>query len=292
MLESQERANATLKKFQDLLRQLFQFDSADLDFGIYRILNYKRREIDEFIAHRLPQIVEGAFEGYAQTERGSLQKRIEETKKKILENLGKEAFDEQGQLVKFHETPLGKEYTTLLEEFAHYQISEDLKTRVYNDLYTFFSRYYEDGDFIAKRRYGRDETYAIPYNGEEVVLHWATKDQYYIKTGERFKNYRFKVKISTKVKNSTRVENATEVQEYTVAFELRSAKTEQNNNKGEKRYFVLASDSPVVLDPKTKTITVFFEYRPLTDVEQKEFGGTEQQKTRRPRKTRGKNWKT
>jgi hypothetical protein len=58
MLESQEKANATLKKalrkkalrkFQDLLRQLFQFDSADLDFGIYRILNYKRQEVDKFI---------------------------------------------------------------------------------------------------------------------------------------------------------------------------------------------------------------------------------------------------
>ena len=266
MLESQRKADAALelkkelKKFQDLLRQLFQFDSADLDFGIYRILNYKRQEVDKFIAHRLPQIVEEAFEGYAQTERGSLQKRIEETKKKILENLGKEAFDEQGQLVKFHETPLGKEYTALLEELAHYQISEDLKTRVYNDLYTFFSRYYEDGDFIAKRRYGRDETYAIPYKGGEVVLHWATKDQYYIKTGERFRNFRFKV------------------QNYTVAFELRNATTEQNNNKGEKRYFVLANDNPVVLDPETKTLTVFFEYRTLTDPEQKEFGGTEQQK--------------
>jgi adenine-specific DNA-methyltransferase len=284
MLESQEKADATLKEFQDLLRQLFQFDSADLDFGIYRILNYKRREIDEFIARRLPQIVEEDFKRYAQTERESLQKQIEETKKKILENLGKEAFDERGQLVKlFRKTPLGEEYTTLLEELVHYQISEDLKIRVYNDLYTFFSRYYEDGDFIAKRRYGRDETYAIPYNGEEVVLHWATKDQYYIKTGERFKNYRFKVKISTKdedstkVKNSTR-ENATKVQEYTVAFELRSAKTEQNNNKGEKRYFVLASGDPVVLDLETKTLTVFFEYRTLADPEQEEFGRTEQQK--------------
>jgi adenine-specific DNA-methyltransferase len=129
-----------------------------------------------------------------------------------------------------------------------------LKIRVYNDLYTFFSRYYEDGDFIAKRRYGRHETYAIPYNGEEVVLHWATKDQYYIKTGERFKNYRFQ---SPKL--------------HRLAFELRNAATEQNNNKGEKRYFVLASDNPVVLDPKTKTLTVFFEYRPLTDAEQKEL---------------------
>ena len=29
-------------KFQHLLRELFQFDTADLDFGIYRIMNHKR----------------------------------------------------------------------------------------------------------------------------------------------------------------------------------------------------------------------------------------------------------
>jgi adenine-specific DNA-methyltransferase len=222
---SQEEAASSLKKFQDLLRQLFQIEAADLDFGIYRILNYKREQVEEFINKRLPRIVNKAFQDYAKA-----------------------------------------------EGMAQYQVTEDLKIRVYNDLYTFFSRYYEDGDFIAKRRYGRRETYAIPYNGEEVVLHWATKDQYYIKTGERFKNYRFKVKISTKDKDSTKV------QDYTIAFELRSATTAQNNNKGEKRYFVLASDKPVAPGPEAKTITVFFEYRPLTDAEQKEFGRTEQQK--------------
>lgn len=221
---SQQKADSSLKKFQDLLRQLFQIEAADLDFGIYRILNYKRKQVEEFINKRLPQIVNKAFQDYAKA-----------------------------------------------EEMAQYQVTEELKIRVYNDLYTFFSRYYEDGDFIAKRRYGRRETYAIPYNGEEVVLHWATKDQYYIKTGERFKNYRFKVKISTKDKDSTKV------QDYTIAFELRSATTAQNNNKGEKRYFILASDNLVPPDPEAKTITVFFEYRPLTDAEQKEFGKTKQQ---------------
>ena len=34
--------NKPLEKFQDLLRELFQFDCADLDFGIYRICaNYQ-----------------------------------------------------------------------------------------------------------------------------------------------------------------------------------------------------------------------------------------------------------
>jgi hypothetical protein len=41
------------KRFQTLLRELFQFDSADLDFGIYRIMNHKRAVIERF-HHRRP----------------------------------------------------------------------------------------------------------------------------------------------------------------------------------------------------------------------------------------------
>jgi adenine specific DNA methylase Mod/very-short-patch-repair endonuclease len=249
---------SSLGKFRQLLRQLFQFDCADLDFGIYRILNYKRQQVEEFITCRLPQIVDEAFEAYAEAGKENLQREVERKQREIRQAFGEQAFDQHGQLqLAFRETPLGKEYLALQEKKEQYQVSEDLKTRVYNDLYTFFSRYYEDGDFIAKRRYGRHETYAIPYNGEEVVLHWATKDQYYIKTGERFKNYRFTV------------------QGYTVAFELRNATTEQNNNKGDKRYFVLASSEPVAWDPTTKTLTVYFEYRPLNDAEQEQYGKKE-----------------
>ena len=31
----------------------------------------------------------------------------------------------------------------------------------------------------------------MPYNGEEVKLHWANADQYYIKTAEYFANFTF-----------------------------------------------------------------------------------------------------
>ena len=37
------------EKFQALLKKLFQFNSADLDFGIYRIMNQKRAVIERFI---------------------------------------------------------------------------------------------------------------------------------------------------------------------------------------------------------------------------------------------------
>lgn len=72
------------------------------------------------------------------------------------------------------------------------------ETSVYNHLYTFFSRYYEQGDFISQRRY-KGDTYAIPYAGEEVMLHWANKDQYYTKSGENFSNYTFTLENGKKV---------------------------------------------------------------------------------------------
>ncbi len=37
------------ERFQSLLKELFQFEASDLDFGIYRILNYKREQIKDFI---------------------------------------------------------------------------------------------------------------------------------------------------------------------------------------------------------------------------------------------------
>jgi len=32
---------------------MFQFENEDLDFGIYRVMNYKRREIERFIERDL-----------------------------------------------------------------------------------------------------------------------------------------------------------------------------------------------------------------------------------------------
>jgi hypothetical protein len=46
------------EQLKSLLRQLFQFDSADLDFGIYRIMNAKRSEVERFIEEDLLDAVE------------------------------------------------------------------------------------------------------------------------------------------------------------------------------------------------------------------------------------------
>ncbi len=40
-------------KLVKLLRDVFQFEKEDLDFGIYKILNYKKAEIENFIRNDL-----------------------------------------------------------------------------------------------------------------------------------------------------------------------------------------------------------------------------------------------
>ena len=46
-------------KLKAILREMFQMDQSDLDFGIYRIMNAKRGEIEKFLdTDLLPQVKE------------------------------------------------------------------------------------------------------------------------------------------------------------------------------------------------------------------------------------------
>ena len=212
------------QRFQALLRELFQFDSADLDFGIYRIMNHKRDVIERYIAEDLPKTITDELTRGMLAEQEVIRRQLGQAQEEIGEVLGPRAIDSDGVLQQaFHETTVGARYLRLQERQAwHVARGADIEafeTTLYNHLYSFFSRYYDEGDFISKRRYSRRERYAIPYNGEEVHLHWANKDQYYIKTGEHFRNYAFKAG------------------DVTVRFAVADANVEQGNVKGEKRYF-------------------------------------------------------
>lgn len=144
------------ESFIKKLQEIFMMNHAELDFGIYRIMNQKRADINHFLKFELlPQV-----------------------------------------------------------KTALADAPEDSENEVFSHLVTFFSRYYDNGDFISKRRY-KDNTYAIPYNGEEVKLHWANADQYYIKSSEYFRDYSFVLPTSRRK----------------VHFVLKDASTEQNNNK-------------------------------------------------------------
>ena len=155
------------------MQEIFQINQPDLDFGIYRILNSRQTQINEFLQKTLPNKINAAFNG-----------------------------------------------------------NFEQANNVYNHLYTFFSRYYDQGDFISQRRY-KGDTYAIPYAGEEVMLHWANKDQYYTKSGESFSNYAFTL------------ENGKKVQ-----FRLVDADTAKDNRKDNEQARVFA-----LIEPQIKTET-------------------------------------
>lgn len=233
------------KKLQNELRKLFQFDVSDLDFGIYRILNRKKDQIEQFIEKDLLDAVSSGLKAYQKQDIN----RVEELRQQVIENLSEAAFDDQGNLVEgFRNTPIGQRYLEAVEAQNLQQIGEDTEKKVFNDLYTFFSRYYSDGDFLTHRRIStRGSKYAVPYNGEEVLLHWANKDQYYIKTGENFTNYKFTAG------------------DHDIWFKIAKAETEKDNVKeSESRDFVLRPENPLDYDENTKTLTVWFEYREIT----------------------------
>ena len=189
------------------LQEIFQINQPDLDFGIYRILNSRQTQINEFLQKTLPNKINAAFNG-----------------------------------------------------------NFEQANNVYNHLYTFFSRYYDQGDFISQRRY-KGDTYAIPYAGEEVMLHWANKDQYYTKSGESFSNYAFTLENGKKVQfrlveADTAKDNRKDNEQARVfALIEPQIKTETNENGGEIQTDILP------FDIQGDLLTLRFEYKAVNKKE-------------------------
>jgi adenine-specific DNA-methyltransferase len=203
-------------QLKDVLNEIFELNKADLDFGIYRIMNQKRKQVNEFIEKQLPEDIKQALSETQSSDKTEIENELKTLKKNL---------DDAGILAE--ESP---KYKTLMERLSGLENSEVLEQEVFSHLANFFKRYYKDGDFISMRRYKKD-VYAIPYEGEEVKLHWANHDQYYIKSSENFKNYSFKTPDGK-----------------AVTFQLKEVSTEQNNNKAQgdvERKFGIFNEQPV-----------------------------------------------
>ena len=201
----------TLDELTTKLREIFQIDRPDLDFGIYRIMNSRAKDMDDYLRRRLPAAVKAAFPA---------------------ENDANEAA-------------------------------------VYNHLLTFFARYYDAGDFISQRRY-KGDTYAIPYSGEEVMLHWANKDQYYTKSGENFSNYRFTLDDGRSVvfrlltadtaKDNRKDNNGSRL--FTLVQEQRISRTDDDGNDYEETL------CPLAISDDGSTLEIHFTYRQVAEGKQ------------------------
>ncbi len=242
------------KKLREKLREIFQFEEEDLDFGIYRILNYKRNEIRKFIDKELIEEVKTQLELVGNDELNNIKDEFGKIKQEIENSFGEDAFKGEDLKDEFKKTPLAKKYYEKKKQLENIKISEDLERQVYNHIIDFFSRYYDKGDFISKRRYGKNEKYIVPYNGEEVLLYWANKDQYYIKTTEYFRKYTFRIG-----------------ENITVNFRVVEAEEEKGNAKStEKKYFVL-NEKVFDFDEDKKELNIYFEYRGLTGEEKERY---------------------
>lgn len=223
------------ERFITTMKKVLMLDQADLDFGIYRIMNQKRTEIERYLNNDLKNQVASSISMNASGTSSTLEQQLQT------------AIDQAHALGVNPET-LPK-VQQLRQQIAQNGSSEDLENEVYSHLTTFFSRYYDGGDFISQRRYKKD-VYAIPYEGEEVKLHWANADQYYIKTGEYFRNYRFSID------NDKYCE-----------FTLKEVTVEQNNNLAQnnmERRFAIYEEYPVELIDNTLHINFTYELMPKT----------------------------
>ena len=135
---------------------------------------------------------------------------------------------------------------------------------------TFFARYYDAGDFIPKRRrsFARDgrDTYAIPWDGEEINFHWANRDQYHIKSSERFFHYRWKATSGE--------------EQFTVEFQLTDANLPANNNQHEAKKYYLPLVDDISWDGSAFTLRVPFNYRALSESEAHEINARQEAKIR------------
>lgn len=228
--------NERLDRFTKLLKEIFELDKSDLDFGIYRVMNLRKAQIEQFLTERLPKMVQETLAPFAQGSKEEIRAKMKQIEESVAEmGMTVDALPNTAQKK--------QQYLQLQKQLAEGADLAALETDVYSALYSFFNRYYEDGDFISKRRY-KEGVYAIPYEGEEVKLYWANQDQYYIKTSENFKDYTFVF------------------DGINVHFRLVDATTEQNNNKeskDNKRAFMLFREDEEIY-PGIKT----FEYDPDT----------------------------
>ena len=207
------------EKLKTLLKELFQLDQPDLDFGLYRVLHAKSAEVSQFLDNDLLPQVRTAFGQYKTADKAEIENSLA-TAIKQAEGLGVDP--ETTQRVKDLRAQLKSDAVDI----------DALQSEVYDHLFSFFRRYYSEGDFLARRVY-KPGVYAIPYEGEEVTLHWANKDQYYIKTTEYLRDYAFRLRPEDD-KKSMRVH-----------FRLADAAEGEHGNvkaaQGKDRVFILAA---------------------------------------------------
>lgn len=195
------------ERFQGLLREMFQFDHNELDFGLFRVMRLKRTFIEQFVSGEgdqdLKQIVSrelAAIRGADDAdERQWIANRCELLGirgKAAWENLLGAVADPEKQenlrsTIRLLELPDQVEATLdRMERWLQGQSvsSTHLEAQLYNYLLNFFDLYYQNGDFGYNSRSSAafQVPYEAAYDGADTMFHFKHRDCYYIKTGNSF----------------------------------------------------------------------------------------------------------
>ena len=87
------------------LKQIFRSDRSDLDFGIYRILNFKRKEIERFIEEDLVKQAESEFSELVKANFAEQKAELEALKEEINRDFGEGTIDERDEVRRLHDAP-------------------------------------------------------------------------------------------------------------------------------------------------------------------------------------------
>lgn len=245
---------ATIEKQRErlitLLGDLFQLNQPDLDFGFYRIMHAKADRVSSFLQNDLLKIIRDAF-GEADG------KRVEEARL---------AYEAAVKQAKEFGAPNPEETEPVKKAKAAYDAIKDAgngEGEIYDHLFRFFERYYDNGDFMSRRYYARETDgkaapYSVPYDGREVYLHWANRDQYYIKTSEYLTNFTFNLA------NAPELKGLFEQEPRKVHCRIVDAAEGEHGNikttDKTERYFLIRKDEPVKIE--NGDLVIQFEYRP------------------------------
>ncbi|KAF0238519.1 MAG: hypothetical protein FD181_1022 [Prolixibacteraceae bacterium] len=197
----------SIDQLKYFLKEMFQFNANDLDFGIYRIYNLKRKEIENFIDGNDEQCLEPIINKTLELV-SNIEKQVELTsltaylKKFNQENLVNDPagnFEKIQQLIiNFGENEQEKESLTaaLTASNKEFNITDEIKDKIYNHILGYFEMYYSNGDFGYNNR--SRNLYKVPYeadyDGNDTMFHWKHKGSLYIKTGNSFNAIKFNLR--------------------------------------------------------------------------------------------------
>lgn len=232
-----------LDKLLSLLEDLFEFDKSDRDFGVYKLMNQRRGAIDNFINVELVEFINDEVSNLKESI--GQERDISAKREAVVDALGEDAIRPDGQVRdEYRSVPVAQKYISAQEQDT--TSVENVEAEIYNYVFEFFDRYYENGDFITQTyEVAGEKPYSVPYDGSNTQYHWVTKDQYYAKTTEDFTRFSFRYDGDT----------------YVFQTEYRELTGE--DGVGTDSYFVLAS-----VDGNTAV----FERRQLGESDLEEYG--------------------